>query len=374
MAGNTFGRLLTLTSFGESHGPAIGGVLDGVPPGIDIDIHSIQFHLNRRRPGQSPYHTTRSEEDTVEILSGLLDGKTTGTPISFLIRNCQSRSRDYHEFASVFRPGHGDYGYQVKYGIRDYRGGGRASARETAVRVTGGAIARLVLSSVLKKPVCIQGAVVQIGAIPLLNPAWMTGVSIDPPLFCPDPSTLPLWEAELEEAQSQGRSLGALVEVRAEGVPAGLGEPVYDKLDADLAKALMSINAVKGVEIGDGFSCVSAPVGFDEMALDPDLKTALFLSNRSGGILAGISTGQPIVCRVAFKPTSSTRQTRQALTQENTSVSVAISGRHDPCVGLRAVPIVEAMVALTLVDHWLRFRGQCGIQLSHLGQSPKKFQ
>ncbi len=358
MPGNTIGQALTLTSWGTSHGPAIGGIVDGIPPGIFLDISAIQSDLDRRKPGRNAFVTPRQEDDKIEILSGVYEDQTTGTPLSFLIRNTNQRSQDYEKVKQIFRPGHADYTYQQKYGHVDYRGGGRASARETAVRVAAGGIARQILASVLGKKCHIQAAVIQLGEKRFTG-QWQPDYIDQNPFFCPDAQTASEWETYLSAIKDQGLSVGALIEGRATGIPTGLGEPVYDKLDADLAKALMSINAVKAVEIGDGFEAVSAPVGYDEMTTHQDQPT--FLSNRAGGILGGISTGQDIICRVALKPTSSTAQQRQTINKDNEVKNISITGRHDPCVGIRAVPIVEAMMAFTLADHLLRWRGQCGL-------------
>lgn len=354
MPGNTFGHTLRLTSFGESHGAALGGVLDGLPPLLPLSLEDIQPWLDRRRPGQSSYTTPRQEQDQIEILSGLFEGKTTGTPLAFLIRNCDQKSQDYERYKDIYRPGHGDFSYHKKYGIYDYRGGGRSSARETLIRVAAGAIAYKLLNHILKTSVTIQAALVQLGHQKIDYTKWNWKEVRNNPFSCPDPDSTPLWEKYLQEMKEQGRSVGALIEVHADGIPAGLGEPVYDKLDADLAKALMSINAVKAVEIGSGFSCITANRGFDELTQEG------FQSNQAGGILAGISTGAAIVCRVAFKPTSSTKEVRQTLSHSNESRRISIEGRHDPCVALRAPVIVESMVALTLADHLLRWNGQCG--------------
>lgn len=357
MSGNTIGHAFSLTSWGESHGPAIGGVIDGTPPGIVLDLARVQSELDRRKPGRNAFVTPRQEDDAIEILSGVYEGKTTGTPLSFLIRNTNQRSGDYADLQQVFRPGHADYSYHQKYGHVDHRGGGRASARETAVRVAAGAVARQVLEAILNTPFVAKAAVIQIGDQRYDGP-WQEDFIDTNAFFCPHPSVIATWQTYLQEVKDQGRSVGALIELRATGLPAGLGEPVYDRLDAELAKAMMSINAVKAIEIGDGFNAVSAPTGYDEMTAT-DGQVA-FGSNRAGGILGGISTGQDIVCRVALKPTSSTPQLRSTLTKDLETTSVGIAGRHDPCVGLRAVPIVEAMACLTFVDHLLRWRGQCG--------------
>lgn len=372
MPGNILGQAFSLTSWGESHGSAIGGVLDGVPPGILLDIAAIQSALDRRRPGQ---HLTspRFESDQISILSGLFEGKTTGTPLAFQIQNENQLPAAYQDLKHVFRPGHADYAYFKKYGHVDFRGGGRASARETSVRVAGGAIALQVLRHLLGaaqgrdcQNIHIKGALVQLGVHAIHREFWDWDVVATNPFSCPDPTVIDLWTTYLTDVKDCGLSVGALIEVHAMGIPAGLGEPVYDKLDADLAKALMSINAVKGVEIGDGFASVCAPVGYDEMRSKAQphenvISPVDFESNRAGGILGGISTGQPIICRIALKPTSSTRQPRKTIFRDGSPAEIEIHGRHDPCVGIRAVPIAEAMVALVLADHLIRWRGQCGM-------------
>ena len=354
MSGNSIGHLVKLTSWGESHGTAIGGVLDGLPPNISLDINKIQHALDLRRPGTDKILTSpRNEPDQIEILSGLFEGKTLGTPLAFIIQNKDHRSTDYDPYKNLYRPGHADYTYHKKYGHVDYRGGGRASARETAVRVAAGDIAKQILSQLLPDYTC-QAAVIQIGDEKLTIP-WDGKSYPANKLFCPDLHLVSKWTNYLTLIKEQGRSVGALIEVQARGIPAGLGEPVYDKLDADIAKALMSINAAKAVEIGDGFNTVTASTGFDEMTSENH-----FTSNKAGGILGGISSGQPIICRVAFKPTSSTQQPRQTIDKNGNNHTISITGRHDPCVGIRAVPIVEAMIHLTLLDHLLRWHGQCG--------------
>lgn len=343
MTGNSFGKALILTSWGESHGPAIGGVLDGLPAGAPLDFDCVAQDLARRRPGQ---HLTsaRSEPDVLEILSGVFQGKTTGTPLSFLIRNEDQRSADYAPYAQVFRPGHGDYVYQQKYGHVDYRGGGRASARETVVRVAAGSIVKQILK-MCWPDFHVTARLMQIGSLKR---------DFDEVLHAADPQDLsPAWRALLTRHQNEGTSVGAIIEGTVIGAPAGLGAPVYDKLDADLAKAIMSINAVKGVEIGDGFASVSAPTGYDEMGVDANQRP-FFYTNKAGGILAGISTGQPICLRVAFKPTSSTQQPRSTITHDNAPTTLQVTGRHDPCVALRALPIVEAMMTLVIGDHAIR--------------------
>jgi chorismate synthase len=358
--GNGFGHLFRFTTFGESHGPAIGAVVEGTPPGILLSEADIQPWLDKRRPGTSRHTTQRQEPDRVKILSGVYQGQTTGTPIGLLIENTDQRSKDYDAIADRFRPGHADYTYWKKYGLRDPRGGGRASARETAMRVAAGAIARKVLNHVLPRPALIQGALIQIGPIAIDRKRWNWAEVERNPFFCPDAKTVALWEEHLDQVRKRGSSIGALVEVRAQGVPPGLGDPVYDKLDADIAKAMMSINAVKGVEIGAGMGVVL--LGGEENA-DPMVKKrgkAAFLSNHAGGILGGISTGQEIVVRLAFKPTSSIRIPQRSLDSLGNEIEIATTGRHDPCVGIRGVPVAEAMLACTLADHLLRQRGQCG--------------
>ncbi|MBF0333606.1 MAG: chorismate synthase [Alphaproteobacteria bacterium] len=361
MAGNGFGQVFRFTTFGESHGPAIGCVIDGVPPRIGLSESDIQPWLDRRRPGQSRFTTQRREGDVVKILSGVFEGRTTGTSIGLLIENTDQRSKDYDEIAERFRPGHADYAYWRKYGVRDHRGGGRSSARETAMRVAAGAVARRVLDSVVGgRGVSIRGAMVQMGPHGIDRAKWDWDAVLDNPLFCPDPEAAERWAEALDAIRKQGDSIGAVVEVVAEGVPPGLGDPVYDKLDADLAKALMSINAVKGVEIGDGMDVASltGSQAADEMRMSGGQPT--FLSNHAGGILGGISTGQPVVVRLAVKPTSSILVPRRTVDIHGNDVEVVTKGRHDPCVGIRAVPVAEAMVAVTLADHLLRHRAQCG--------------
>ncbi|MDR1163888.1 MAG: chorismate synthase [Candidatus Accumulibacter sp.] len=351
MSGNTFGRLFRLTSFGESHGPAIGGVVDGCPPGLALEAADIQADLDRRRPGASRYVSQRRESDTVEILSGVFEGKTTGAPIGFLIRNEGQRSGDYAELADVFRPGHADFTYDRKYGVRDPRGGGRASARETAVRVAAGAIARKWLKE--RFGVTIFGWVGQVGAIHV--PFSDERAIAENPFFVPDASIVPRVEAYIDELRRSGDSVGALLSVVARGVPLGWGDPVYDRLDAMIAHAMMGINAVKGVEIGAGFSCVGQKGSEHGDEMTPEG----FLTNHAGGVLGGISTGQEIYVRLAVKPTPSIRTPRRSIDAAGEAVTVETRGRHDPCVGIRAVPVAEAMLALTLIDHALRDRAQC---------------
>ncbi|WP_404379049.1 chorismate synthase [Caenispirillum salinarum] len=361
MSGNGFGHLFRFTTFGESHGPAIGCVVDGVPPRIPLTAGDIQAELDRRRPGTSRHTTQRREPDEVEILSGVFEGVTTGTPIGLLIRNVDQRSKDYGEIAQQFRPGHADVTYWQKYGIRDYRGGGRSSARETAMRVAAGAIARKVLDHLVPGGVKVQGAMVQMGPHGIDRQGWDWNQVSANPFFCPDAKAAAKWEAYLDEVRKAGSSVGAVVEVVAANVPPGLGAPVYDKLDSDLAKALMSINAVKGVEIGNGFdaAALTGEDNADEMRMNED-GSVRYLSNNAGGVLGGISTGQPVVARLAVKPTSSILTPRQSVDIHGQEVDVRTKGRHDPCVGIRAVPVAEAMVACVLADHLLRHRAQCG--------------
>ncbi|MBF0294980.1 MAG: chorismate synthase [Magnetococcales bacterium] len=360
MSGNGIGLLFRLTTFGESHGPAIGGVVEGCPAGLPLEEADLQRDLDRRRPGQSRFTTARREPDRVRILSGVFEGVTTGTPIGLLIENTDQRSGDYREIKDRFRPGHADWVYQKKYGIRDYRGGGRASARETAVRVAAGAIAKKLLA---QTGVRIAGALIAMGEVTIDRANWRWEEVECNPFFTPDAAAVPRFEALMEKIRAAGDSVGALLEVTATGVPVGLGEPVFDRLDADLAKALMSINAVKGVEIGSGMAvaCGQGSLMADEMVPDASQPDGVaFLSNHAGGILGGISTGQPIVARLAVKPTSSIAIPKRSVTPDNTACVVITRGRHDPCVGIRAVPVAEAMMALTLADHWLRFRSRPG--------------
>ncbi len=356
MSHNSFGHLFRVTTWGESHGPAIGCVVDGCPPRLPLSEADIQPWLDRRRPGQSKFTTQRQEADAVRILSGVFEGRTTGTPIALLIENTDQRSRDYSNIAASFRPGHADLTYQQKYGIRDHRGGGRSSARETAMRVAAGAIAR----SVLGDGVRVRGALVQIGPHAIDRTRWDWAEVERNPFWCPDAAMAAQWEAYLAGVRRAGSSIGAVIEVVAEGVPPGLGAPVYAKLDADLAGALMGINAVKGVEIGDGFAAAAlrGEDNADEMHMQDG--AVAFASNHAGGILGGIATGQPIVARFAVKPTSSILIPRRSVDRDGAEVEVSTRGRHDPCVGIRAVPVGEAMVACVLADHLLRHRAQCG--------------
>lgn len=348
------------TTFGESHGPAIGCVVDGVPPRIPLDEAYIQTFLDARKPGQSKYMTQRREADEVQILSGVFEGMTTGTPIGLLIHNTDQRSKDYGDIKDKFRPGHADFTYHNKYGIRDYRGGGRSSARETAMRVAAGAVARKVLEHEISLHVKIRAAVVQVGEEKIDRNNWDWAEVSNNPLWCPDPSAVERWQGYLDGIRKSGSSAGALVEVHASGIPVGLGAPVYDKLDADIAKAMMSINATKAVEIGNGFDCVSlsGEGNADEIRVDEN-GYPVFLSNNAGGILGGISTGQDIVARVAFKPTSSILKSRDTIDKDGNETDIITKGRHDPCVGLRGTPVVEAMMACVLADHWLRHKAQC---------------
>ncbi|GBR08220.1 chorismate synthase [Acetobacter oeni] len=356
MSHNSFGHLFRVTTWGESHGPAIGCVIDGCPPRIPLSVDDIQPFLDQRRPGQSTFTTQRREPDEVRIESGVFEGLTTGTPISLIIQNTDQRSKDYGEIAHTFRPGHADLTYQMKYGIRDYRGGGRSSARETAMRVAAGAVARKVLGNT----VSIRGALVQVGPHGINRSHWNQDEVRNNPFFCPDPEAVPLWEQYLGEIRKSGSSVGAVVEVVAEGVPPGLGAPIYAKLDSDIAAALMSINAVKGVEIGDGFATAAytGPDNADPMHMEGS--RIAFESNHAGGILGGISTGQPVVARFAVKPTSSMLTPVPSVNLAGEDVQVVTKGRHDPCVGIRAVPVGEAMLACVLADHLLRHRGQVG--------------
>jgi chorismate synthase len=362
MSHNSFGHLFRFTTFGESHGPAIGCVVDGCPPLIALTEADIQRDLDRRRPGQSKYTTQRQEADQVKILSGVFTDErtglqvTTGTSIGLLIENTDQRSKDYGEIKDSYRPGHADFTYDVKYGIRDYRGGGRSSARETAMRVAAGAIARKVVPGT-----SVRGALVQIGPHKVNRANWDWSQVDQNPFFCPDAEAAVLWADYLDGIRKAGSSIGAVIEIVAEGVPPGLGAPIYGKLDADLASAMMSINAVKGVEIGDGFAAamLSGEENADEMRSGND-GAPTFLSNHAGGVLGGISTGQPLVCRFAVKPTSSILSQRASVTRFGTETDLRTKGRHDPCVGIRAVPVGEAMMAIVLADHYLRQRGQVG--------------
>ncbi len=355
MSHNSFGHLFRVTTFGESHGPSIGCVVDGCPPKIQIDTNEIQFFLDRRKPGTSKFVTQRREADEVKILSGVLDGQTTGAPIAMLIENTDARSKDYSDIATSYRPGHADYAYEQKYGIREHRGGGRASARETAMRVAAGAIARKIVPSIV-----VRGALVQMGPHKIDRGNWDWDELTRNPFNCPDAKAAAFFETYLDDIRKNGSSVGAIIEITASHVPAGLGAPVYAKLDADLAGAMMGIPAVKAVEIGAGFEAASwsGEQNADEMRMQGD--TPGFLSNHSGGIAGGISTGQDIVVRFAVKPTSSILNPRKTVTSDGVDTDISTKGRHDPCVGIRAVPVGEAMMACVLADHFLRHRGQNG--------------
>jgi chorismate synthase len=363
MSHNTFGHLFRVTTFGESHGPTIGCVVDGCPPRIPLTEADIQGYLDKRRPGQSRFTTQRQEPDAVRIVSGVMEDDTThervttGAPIALLIDNVDQRSKDYGEIREQYRPGHADYTYDAKYGIRDYRGGGRSSARETAMRVAAGAVARKILQGVT-----LRGALVQLGPNKIDRTKWDDAEIDRNPFFCPDAEAAARWATYLDDVRKRGSSCGAIVEVVATGVPAGWGAPIYGKLDAEIASAFMSINAVKGVEIGDGMSAaeLSGEENADEMRASASGGAPTFLSNHAGGILGGISTGQPIVTRFAVKPTSSILTPRRSVDRFGAEVELRTKGRHDPCVGIRAVPVGEAMLAIVLADAFLRHRGQVG--------------
>jgi chorismate synthase len=351
---NSFGHLFRVTTWGESHGPAIGCVVDGCPPGLPLTEADIQPFLDRRRPGQSKFTTQRQEADAVRILSGTFEGRTTGTPIALHIANTDQRSRDYGALAEAYRPGHADLTYDLKYGLRDHRGGGRSSARETACRVAAGAIARRILEGVQ-----IRGALVQMGPHAIDRARWNWDVVDQNPFFCPDPEAAMLWETYLAGIRKAGSSIGAVIELVAYGVPVGLGAPLYAKLDADIAGALMGINAVKGVEIGDGFAAAALSGAENADAMRMDGERVVFASNHAGGILGGISTGQPVIARFAVKPTSSILTPVETVNRHGQETDIVTGGRHDPCVGIRAVPVGEAMLACVLADHLLRHRAQC---------------
>jgi chorismate synthase len=362
MSHNTFGHLFRVTTWGESHGAAIGCVVDGCPPRIPVSEAEIQAYLDKRRPGQSRFTTQRREPDAVKILSGVFEDETTGglvttgAPISLMIENVDQRSKDYSEIRESYRPGHADYTYDAKYGVRDYRGGGRSSARETAMRVAAGAIARKIVPGL-----SVRGALVRIGEIEIDRARWDWNEVDSNPFFSPDAETAKTWEPYLDGIRKEGSSVGAVIEVVADGVPVGLGAPVYGKLDQDIASAMMSINAVKGIEIGNGFGAahIRGEENADEMRVGNDGKP-VFLSNNAGGILGGISTGQPVVCRFAVKPTSSILKPVKGITRSGENIDLVTKGRHDPCVGIRAVPVGEAMLAIVLADHYLRHRAQTG--------------
>ena len=364
MSGNTFGKSFSVTTFGESHGVALGCIIDGCPPGLEISEGYIQAYLDQRKPGTSKYTTQRKEEDKVEILSGIFEGKTTGTPIGLLIRNKDQKSKDYDNLKDVFRPSHADYAYTQKYGVRDHRGGGRASARETTMRVAAGSIARKYLND--SCGIEIHGYLKQIGELSITSIDF-SEVNKNP-FFCPDKSLVPEIEKYIDLLRSEGDSVGAKIQINAKNMPLGLGEPVFDKLDADLAKALMSINAVKGVEVGEGMAVAGSKGSDSRDEITPDG----FKSNNSGGISGGISTGQDLLLSIALKPTSSINKEGDTVNKEGKAVKVQVKGRHDPCVGIRATPIAEAMVALTLIDHYLRNRAQNSDVVSSTPVVPSK--
>lgn len=366
MSFNIFGRLFRITTWGESHGPAIGATVDGCPPGITIDRADLQHWLDRRKPGQSKFTTQRQEDDNVDIMSGVFEGKTTGTPIQLIIHNTDHRSKDYTEIAEKFRPGHADITYWQKYGVRDYRGGGRASARETAARVAAGGIARAVLAQLIPA-LTITGYMVQMGPHGIDRGQFDWDQISQNPFWCPDMQTAGLWAEYLNTIRKAGDSVGGVVEITTQGVPAGLGAPVYGKLDADLAAAMMGINAVKGVEIGDGMAAaaLTGTANADEISMSPE--GPVYTSNHAGGILGGISTGQDLIVRFAVKPTSSILTPRATITTSGATTDIVTKGRHDPCVGIRAVPVGEAMMACVLLDHVLLHRGQIGQNQGHIG-------
>ena len=356
MSNNSFGKIFNFTTWGESHGEAIGCVVDGVPSKIQLKEKDLQKYLDERKPGKSKFTSQRKELDKVKILSGTFNGLTTGTPISLIIENKDQRSHDYDKIKNIFRPGHADYTYQMKYGIRDFRGGGRSSARETAMRVAVGGIARKILDELSRRKTKITGALVQIGEQSINYGNWNTNQIKKNELFCPDKSIVNSWKNIIDSARKSGSSVGAIIEIRAENIPPGLGEPIYNKLDAELAKAMMSINAVKGVEIGTGFKSIllKGEENVDEMRIKNE--KVKFLTNSSGGILGGISTGQDIILRFCVKPTSSTLKSQKTIDTKFNEVNISTKGRHDPCVGIRAVPVGEAMMAITLVDFWLQMK------------------
>jgi chorismate synthase len=360
MSFNTFGKIFRFTTWGESHGPAIGCVVDGCPPNIPISEKDIQIDMDRRRPGKSKFTSQRKETDKVKILSGVFQGKTTGTPISMIIQNEDAKSRDYETIKDKFRPGHADYTYFLKYGIRDFKGGGRQSARETAARVAAGAVARIVLNKLIGKKFKIIGAVTQLGILSCNTNKWIEKDIRKNPFFCPDKKSIKLWEEYLLSVRKSGSSCGAIIELRASGIPAGLGAPIYSKLDSDLASGLMSINAVKGVSVGAGMNAahLSGEENSDEIK-NISGKTK-FKSNNAGGILGGISSGQEIIVSFSVKPTSSILNSRETINKKGKNTKISVKGRHDPCVGIRAVPIGEAMMACVILDHYLLNRSQCG--------------
>ncbi len=355
MTSNSIGKIFNFTTWGESHGKAIGCVIDGVPSNIKLSEKDIQPYLDKRKPGQSKFTTQRKEKDIIHILSGTFEGKTTGHPISLIIYNQDQLSKDYSGIKNKFRPGHADYTYWAKYGIRDYKGGGRSSARETAMRVAAGAVARKVIEKKIKNKVKIIGALVQIGKYKINYNNWNDKFILENNFWTPDRQIIKIWEKEINQARKNGSSLGAIIEIRVRGLPVGLGEPVYDKIDSDIAKALMSINAVKGVEIGNGFSSVyeTGKSNVDEMRIKN--KKPIFLSNNNGGILGGITSGQELIARFVVKPTSSILSTKKTINKFMKETTISTKGRHDPCVGIRAVPVGEAMIATTIADHCLRY-------------------
>lgn len=366
MSFNTFGHIFRVTTWGESHGPALGATVDGCPPNIPLTEDMLQTWLDKRKPGQNKYTTQRKEPDQVEILSGVFEGKTTGTPIQLMIHNQDQRSKDYSEIMDTFRPGHADITYWQKYGIRDYRGGGRSSARETAARVAAGGVARAALD-VLAPDVQILGYMVQMGTHSINRDHFDRGEINNNPFWTPDAKAAETWSTYLDALRKSGNSVGAVIEVSATGVPAGLGAPIYAKLDTDIASAMMSINAVKGVEIGDGMAAagLTGVDNADEISMGP--KGPIYATNHAGGILGGISTGQEIICRFAVKPTSSILTPRKTITKSGQETEITTRGRHDPCVGIRAVPVGEAMMACILLDHLLLHRGQIGENQGHIG-------
>ena len=360
MSFNTFGKFFRFTTWGESHGPAIGCVVDGCPPNISISEKEIQKDMDKRKPGQSKFTTQRKESDRVNILSGVFQGKTTGTPISLIIHNEDKRSRDYESIKDKFRPGHADFTYFKKYGIRDFRGGGRQSARETASRVAAGAIAKIVLKKIIGKKLNIIGAVTQLGIIGCNTSKWNDKEIRKNPFFCPDRSSVKIWEKYLMGIRKSGSSCGAIIELRAKGIPVGLGAPIYSKLDADIASALMSINAVKGVNIGAGMHSAFLTGEENSDEIRGRAGKVKFKTNKAGGILGGISSGQDIVASFAVKPTSSILNSRETINKKGKNTNISVKGRHDPCVGIRAVPIGEAMLACVILDHYLMNKAQCG--------------
>ena len=359
MSFNTFGKLFRFTTWGESHGAAIGCIVDGCPPNINLKEQDIQVELDKRKPGQSKFTTQRKEDDKVQILSGIFEGKTTGTPISLIIYNQDMRSKDYGNIKDKFRPGHADFTYFKKYGIRDHRGGGRSSARETAARVAAGAIAKNVLKKKIGKIFEVVGAVTQLGILGCNTTKWSDKIIKKNPFFCPDKSMLKIWEKYLLDVRKSGSSCGAIIEVRARGIPVGLGAPIYSKLDMDIASAMMSINAVKGVNIGSGMSSAELSGEQNSDEISQKGKKLRFNSNNAGGILGGISTGQEIVASFAVKPTSSILTTRKTINKFGKNTTISVKGRHDPCVGIRAVPVGEAMMNCVLLDHYLMNKAQC---------------